>query len=50
MNPIKNAETRAYDGFEGDLGGRIGQLELENDILRGVAKVLKAGSSDSLDI
>ena len=42
--PMRNSEERAYDGFEGSLKERVRQLELENDILRAAAKVLKAGS------
>lgn len=40
--PMRDSEERAYDGFEGSLEDRVRQLELENDILRAVAKVLKA--------
>ena len=46
--PRREGPGRAYDGFEGDLEDRIRQLELENDILRGVAKVLKAEGPESL--
>lgn len=42
--PMRDSRERAYDGFEGDLEERVRQLELENDILRAAAKVLKAGS------
>lgn len=42
--PMRDSEERAYDGFEGSLEDRVRQLELENDILRAVAKVLKAES------
>ncbi len=42
--PMRNSEQRAYGGFEGSLEERVRQLELENDILRAAAKVLKAGS------
>ncbi len=42
--PMRNFEERAYGGFEGSLEERVRQLELENDILRAAAKVLKAGS------
>lgn len=35
-------EGRAWSGFEGSEEERIAQLELENDILRGVAGALKA--------
>lgn len=38
----------AYAGFEGGLEERIRQLELENDILRGVVDLLKAGSLGSM--
>lgn len=48
MKPVRDSETRAHDGFEGDLEERVRRLELENDIPRGVARVLKAGSPDSL--
>lgn len=48
MKPMRDSETRAYDVFEGAPGGRVRQLELEDDILRGVARVLIAGSPDSL--
>ena len=34
----------AYDGFEGTLEERVHQLELENDILRGMVEVLKGVS------
>lgn len=39
-----DSEDRAYDGFEGNLEERVRQLELENDIPRAAAKVLKAES------
>ena len=45
---MRDSESRAYDGFEGSLEERVHQLELGNDILRGVAKVLKAESPSSL--
>ena len=48
IEPMRNSDERAYDGFEGGLEERVRQLELENDILRAVAKVLKAGSPDSM--
>lgn len=32
---------RAYDGFDGTLEEKVHQLELENDILRGMVEVLK---------
>ena len=38
----------AYAGFEGGLEGRIRQLELENDILRGAVDLLKAGGLGSM--
>lgn len=38
----------AYAGFEGGLEERIRQLELENDILRGVVDLLKAGGLGSM--
>ncbi len=38
----------ASDGFDGDEAERIRQLELENDILRGVVDLLKAGSLEEL--
>ena len=41
-------DGRAYDGFDGDLEGKVRQLELENDILRGVVDVLKGASLGSL--
>ena len=41
---MRDSEGRAYDGFEGSLEERVRQLELENDILRAAAKVLKAES------
>lgn len=37
-------EGHAYDGFEGTLEEKLHQLELENDILRGMVEVLKCGS------
>ena len=42
VEPMGDSEDRAYDGFEGSLEERVRQLELENDILRAAAKVLKA--------
>ena len=48
IEPMRDARGRAYDGFEGDLEARIDQLELENDVLRAVAKVLKAADPSSL--
>ena len=44
IEPMRDSEDRAYDGFEGSLEERVRQLELENDILRAAAKVLKAES------
>ena len=44
IEPMRDSDDRAYDGFEGSLEERVRQLELENDILRAAAKVLKAGS------
>ena len=41
-------EGRAWSGFEGSEEERIAQLELENDILRGVVEVLKADRLDAL--
>jgi transposase InsO family protein/transposase-like protein len=41
-------EGRAYDGFDGDLEEKVRQLELENDILRGVVDALKGASLGSL--
>lgn len=37
-------DESAYDGFGGDLGEKVRQLELENDILRGMVDVLKGAS------
>ena len=34
----------AYSGFDGDMDERVRQLELENDILRGLVEVLKGAS------
>ena len=42
IEPMGDSEDRAYDGSEGSLEERVRQLELENDILRAAAKVLKA--------
>lgn len=42
--PMGDSGERAYDGFEGSLEDRVRQLELENDISRAVAEVLKAES------
>lgn len=45
---MRDSEDRAYDGFEGSLEERVRQLELENDILRAAAKVLKAESPSAM--
>ena len=42
IEPMRDSDGRAHDGFEGSLEERVRQLELENDILR--AKVSKAES------
>ena len=42
--PMGDSEERAHGGFEGSLEDRVRRLGLENDILRAVAKVLKAES------
>lgn len=42
--PMRDSKERAHGGFEGSLEDRVRQLELENDILRAVAKVLKGES------
>lgn len=42
--PTGDSEERAHDGFEGSLEDRVRQPELENDILRAAAKVIKAES------
>ena len=34
IEPMRDSEDRAHDGFEGSLKERVRQLELENDILR----------------
>ena len=41
---MRDSEERAHDGFEGSLEDRVRQPELENDILRAAAKVIKAES------
>lgn len=41
-------DGRAYDGFDGGLEEKVRQLELENDILRGVVDVSKGASLGSL--
>lgn len=41
-------ESNAYDGFDGDKEEQIRQLQLENDILRGVVEVLKGASLGQL--
>lgn len=48
IEPMGDSEDRAYDGFEGSLEERVRQLELENDILRAAAKVLKAESPSAM--
>lgn len=35
IEPMRDSDDRAYDGFEGSLEERVRQLELENDILGG---------------
>ena len=44
--PMRDSEERAYDGFERSLENRVRQLELENDMLRAVARVLKPRAPD----
>lgn len=44
IEPMGDSDDRAYDGFEGSPEERVRKLELENDILRAAAKVLKAES------
>lgn len=44
IEPMGDSEDRACDGFEGSLEERVRRLELENDIPRAAAKVLKAES------
>lgn len=44
IEPMRDSGDRAHDGFEGGLEERVRQLELESDILRAAAKVLKAES------
>ena len=39
IEPMRDSEERAYDGFDGSLEEHVRQLELENDILRAAAKV-----------
>ena len=46
--PMRDSEDRAFDGFEGDLKERVRQLELENDISRAAARVLRAASPGSM--
>jgi transposase InsO family protein len=46
--PIEG-EGRAFDGFEGTLEEKIYQLELENDILRGLVELLKVPSPSQLN-
>ena len=48
IEPMRDSEDGAHDGFEGDLEERVRQLELENDILRAAAKVLKAESPSAM--
>ena len=48
IEPMRDSENRAYDGFEGSLEERVRQLELESDILRAAAKVLKAESPSAM--
>ena len=48
IEPMRDSEERAYDGFGGSLEERVRQLELENDILRAAARVLKAVSPGSM--
>lgn len=51
-DPVKrksvDGPVRAWDGLEGAEEERIRQLELENDVLRGVVEVLKAAGLDAL--
>lgn len=47
--PIEvTGDEPAWSGFEGSEEERIEQLQLENDILRGVVEVLKGASLGSL--
>ena len=48
IEPMRDSEDGAYDGFVGGLEERMRQLELENDILRAAAKVLKAESPSAM--
>ena len=48
IEPMGDSEDRAYDGFEGSLEERVSRLELENDIPRAAAKVLKAESPSAM--
>ena len=48
IEPMGASEERAYDGFEGSLGERVRQRELENGISRAAAKVLKAAGPGSM--
>ena len=48
IEPMGDSEDRAYDGFEGSLEERVRRLELEHDILRAAAKVLKAESPSAM--
>ena len=45
---VPEGSERAWSGFEGTPEERMRQLELEDDILRGVVEVLKAASLDAL--
>lgn len=47
VHPVEG-DGHAYDGFDGSAGEKARQLELENDILRGVVEVLKGASLGSL--
>ena len=48
IEPMRDSGDRAHDGFGGSLEERVRQLELENDILRAAAKVLKAESPSAM--
>ena len=45
---LPRGDEPAYSGFDGDMDERVRQLELENDILRGLVEVLKGASLDRL--
>lgn len=47
VRPVEG-DGHAYDGFDGSAEEKVRQLELENDILRGVVEVLKGASLGSL--